>query len=142
MAPLTHSLVSTIGDFITNSAPFVEVPDTSLVFQCENGATIHLTSFTWVSGLGVEVGLMIDGSMMQAMRLLSSEVSSAQVAFSIATVLPAGPHRISLFLRTSEGDNVPQGPREWSPRKRKKPTGWAKIERTPTRPTVITAIVA
>lgn len=147
MSVVKHQVVSTGGDFITNSGSFVEIPDTRLVFQVEDQSTVAISAVLGIWGNPSEVALMVDEAFIQTLIVADTKYQfySCQVAFNLTLVVPAGVHTIGLFLRALEGcrDETPEGPREWSPRKKKKreKEPIARVIRSPEMPISITAIV-
>lgn len=138
-----HSVISTQGDFATTSEVFIRIPGTVLPLTVEEPTNFNLHASLNVSGDPCEVALKLDDQIITTGSLLAQAESLLMISmqFTIQLRLEAGDHLLELQARALEGSpNIPEGPREWSPRKNKKLPRRSVFHASPGAPIIVRLI--
>lgn len=101
------------------------VPGVSFCFSLDAPRIIrYITRLVVSTAAPCEVGIMIDGNYIATVGSVPDYHNSSLTSLEIAGILhlPAGVHTLQLAFRVALPNNqYPEGPREWSPRKKKPP---------------------
>lgn len=136
-------MVATGGDFLTTSTQFILVPGVLVCPRLDEPRTIRYSTSVVVSTAApCEIGLMVDGNYIATVGAASANPNPSLTTLEIGGIvhLPTGLHVLQLAFRVALPGNhgYPEGPREWSPRKKKIPP--ALLMMNPRMPATLLAI--
>ncbi len=135
-------VVATDGDFLTTSIAFVQVPGISLCFSLNEAGIIRYYARVVVStGVPSEIGFRVNGNYIVTVGSIPEYLHSlTTLEVSGILHLPAGVHILELAFRVAlpRNQGYPEGPREWSPRKKTIPP--ALLLKNPKMPATLLAI--